>query len=422
MSTKLQRHKLSSLIDVKRGQSISGEYYASEGEHIRLTLANFDYVNGGFKVDTQKDDLYYTGPIKPECLLKKDDIITPLTEQALGLLGSTARIPESDKYVQSGDIALVTCKEGLIDPDFCYYLLPSKQVKKQLAAGSQQTKIRHTSPDAIKACVVDIPDFEQQKKIGKFLSLLDRKISLNRAINANLQSLAKQIYDYWFVQFDFPDENGCPYKSSGGKMVWNEKLKREIPAGWEASNILKVAEILSGGTPSKKVGNYWEGGTIPFFGPTDVNGNVFQIETEYHITEDGLHHCASSLYEEGVIIITARGSIGKLVVVGKPMAMNQSCYAFRSKKGEYEYLYFLTIQLIEWLKAKGSGSVFKSIVTSDIENSTLCIANDLIVTKFSEIIRPIFKMLKSNTLEISFLTEQRNELLPLLMNGQVTIE
>ena len=75
MSTKLQRHKLSSLIDVKRGQSISGEYYASEGEHVRLTLANFDYVNGGFKVDTQKDDLFYTGPVKPECLLKKDDII-----------------------------------------------------------------------------------------------------------------------------------------------------------------------------------------------------------------------------------------------------------------------------------------------------------------------------------------------------------
>lgn len=241
MSTKLQRHKLSSLIEVKRGQSISGEYYASEGVHIRLTLANFDYINGGFKVDSQKDDLFYTGPIKPECLLKEGDIITPLTEQALGLLGSTARIPESGKYVQSGDIALVTCKEGLLDPNFCYYLLPSKQVKKQLAAGSQQTKIRHTSPDAIKACVVDIPDFEQQKKIGKYLSLLDRKISLNRAINKNLEALAKQIYDYWFVQFDFPDENGRPYKSSGGKMVWNEKLKREIPIDWE---VVKLSDYL----------------------------------------------------------------------------------------------------------------------------------------------------------------------------------
>lgn len=186
-------------------------------------------------------------------------------------------------------------------------------------------------------------------------------------INQNLEAMAKQLYDYWFVQFDFPDKNGKPYKSSGGKMVWNEKLKREIPEGWFASNICNIADILSGGTPSKAVAEYWENGEIPFFGPTDCNGNVFQLETADHITQEGLNHCSSSLFEEGTIIITARGSIGKLVVVGTPMAMNQSCYALQSKKREYEYLYFLTIQLIECLKAKGSGSVFKSIIASDIE-------------------------------------------------------
>lgn len=233
--------------------------------------------------------------------------------------------------------------------------------------------------------------------------------------------MARQLYDYWFVQFDFPDENGKPYKSSGGKMVWNEKLKREIPKGWYVSNICKVAEILSGGTPSKGISEYWDKGTIPFFGPTDCNGNIFQLQTKDHITEDGLKHCASSLYEDGVIFITARGSIGKLVIVGTPMAMNQSCYALRSKTGEYEYLFFLTLQLIEWLKAKGNGSVFKSIISSDIEESTLCLGKESIIALYCKNVKPVFDKIKVNYQEIISLTKQRDELLPLLMNGQATV-
>lgn len=233
--------------------------------------------------------------------------------------------------------------------------------------------------------------------------------------------MAKQFYDYWFVQFDFPNEDGKPYKSSGGKMVWNDKLKREIPEGWYADNICKIANILSGGTPSKQVDSYWQNGNIPFFGPTDYAGSIFQIETAEYITEEGLNHCASSLFEEGIVIITARGSIGKLVIIGEPMAMNQSCYAFRSRKNEYEYLYFLTMQLIEHLKAKGSGSVFKSIITSDIEASNLSIADEGTISLFTEKVRPLMNAIRENTKQIRVLTKQRDELLPLLMNGQVSV-
>ena len=204
-------------------------------------------------------------------------------------------------------------------------------------------------------------------------------------------------------------------------MVWNEKLKRKIPESWYGENICQIADILSGGTPSKKEATYWEGGTIPFFGPTDYSGNIFQISTAEKITEDGLLHCSSSLFEEDTIIITARGSIGKLVIVGTPMAMNQSCYALKAKNDEYEYLYFLTCQLIEYLKTKGSGSVFKSIITSDIENSILCIGNKKIISLFCEKIKPIFSKIKENTVEIENLTKQRDELLPLLMNSQVSV-
>ena len=417
----MKKYKLGELIEVSRGASLKGDFYAASGKYIRLTCGNFDYRNNSFKENTSKDNLFYIGEFKAEFLLEKGDLITPLTEQAIGLLGSTAWIPESGKYIQSQDIAKIICKEELLDKKFAYYLISSNMVKQQLSAAAQQTKIRHTSPDKIKDCTVWLPSLEKQKQIGQLLFDLDRKIELNHAINHNLEAMAKQLYDYWFVQFDFPDENGKPYKSSSGKMIWNEKLKREIPERWFGENICRIADILSGGTPSKKEAIYWDNGTIPFFAPTDYSGNIFQISTEEQITEKGLVHCASSLFEKGVIIITARGSIGKLVVVGTPMAMNQSCYALQSKTEEFEYLYFLTRQLIESLKAKGSGSVFKSIIASDIENSWLCIGSNEVVSVFCNKVKPIFESIKEKTLEIAVLTKQRDELLPLLMNGQIKV-
>ena len=306
------------------------------------------------------------------------------------------------------------------NPKYLYYLLKNLHLDNTFEKGS--SVIPSLDRNLVHSLVVPFhKDINDQRKIVTVLSAIDRKIELNRQINDNLEAMAKQLYDYWFVQFDFPNEEGKPYKSSGGAMVWNEKLKREIPEGWYAENICKIANILSGGTPSKAVDEYWNNGTIPFFGPTDCNGSVFQIKTADHITQKGLEHCASSLFEEGIVIITARGSIGKLVIVGTPMAMNQSCYALQSKEGEYEYLYFLTTQLIDCLKAKGSGSVFKSIIASDIEHSTLCIATENVVSDFCKKVKPLFEKLKANTIEIAELTKQRDELLPLLMNGQASV-
>ena len=233
--------------------------------------------------------------------------------------------------------------------------------------------------------------------------------------------MARQLYDYWFVQFDFPDASGRPYKSSGGKMVWNDKLKREIPTGWKEGSILSICNIKVGGTPSKTVPSFWNNGTIPFFGPTDVSENIYQLDTIDHITDLGLKHCASSLFGIGTIILTARGSIGKLIIVGEPMAMNQSCYALIPANNNTPYLYYLSKELIEWLKAKGSGSVFKSFNAQDVEYSTLCIAPNDIIERYCMTVSEIFAKVKENAHIIRVLTQQRDELLPLLMNGQVSV-
>lgn len=245
----MKKYKLGELMKVTRGMSLGGEFYSTQGELMRLTLGNFDYKNNCFKDDKSKDNLFFTGTVKPEFILKKGDIITPLTEQAIGLLGSTARIPCSGKYIQSQDVALIKCNENL-NPDFAFYLIPSKFVRNQLSAAAQQTKIRHTSPDKIKNCTVWIPEYSAQEKIA-----------LNRRINAKLEQMAKRLYDYWFVQFDFPNSDGKPYKSSGGKMVYNAELKIEIPAGWEVKSFSDFFELGNG-----KNYRHLQSGKIPVYG------------------------------------------------------------------------------------------------------------------------------------------------------------
>lgn len=182
----MKKYKLGELAEVTRGMSLSGEYYSVKGNYIRLTLGNFDIQNGGFKENKSKNDLYFVGPIKNDYILHKGDIITPLTEQTPGLLGSTAFVPESGKYIQSQDVALIRCKKDKLYPKYCYYLVSSHMVRKQLGAAAQQTKIRHTSPDRIMDCIVWIPEYQEQVKIADLLYNIEQKISINRAINHNL--------------------------------------------------------------------------------------------------------------------------------------------------------------------------------------------------------------------------------------------
>ena len=317
-------------------------------------------------------------------------------------------------------ICAIMPNQDILLPRFLKYKLDTMyNYLVGLSTGSARDNL---SQDGIKALELCIPPLSEQKKIASVLSALDDKIALNKKMNQKLEAMAKRLYDYWFVQYDFPDKNGHPYKTTGGPMTYNPTLKREIPAGWEVSNICPLMEILPGGTPSKAKPEYWNG-EIPFFGPTDYCGDVFQLSTEEHITENGLNNCASALYPPKTIFITARGSVGKLIVCGKPMAMNQSCYALKPFDLEkYEYLFYLTKQLIEQLKKKGSGSVFKSINTLDIEQSFLSIAPNEIIDLYCKKVKSIFERIKSNTVEIAKLTALRDKLLPLLMNGQVTIK
>lgn len=412
----MKKYKLGELIEVTRGASLCGYFYAASGKYIRLTCGNFDYRNNCFKENTSKDNLFYTGELKEEFLLKKGDLITPLTEQAIGLLGSTAWIPESGKYIQSQDIAKITCKEELLDKRFAYYLISSDMVKRQLSAAAQQTKIRHTSPDKIKDCTVWLPPLPEQKKIGQLLSDIDRKIALNRAINHNLEAMAKQLYDYWFVQFDFPDANGRPYKSSGGKMVWNEKLKREIPEGWKVLPLFEAISVQYGfpfateqfteeitNVPVVRIRDILEGTTSAY--------SLEDTDEKYRLNE-------------GDVLVGMDGNFHINFWHNNEAYLNQRCVRLRP----YGDSDISSIQILHgispYIKAKeqsAKGSTVGHLSDKDMKGLYLIQSINTMNFNSRKTLDVLLSLIIRDKKEILSLIKLRDSLLPLLMNGQVNV-
>lgn len=429
----MKKCKLGDILDVRRGTSLSGKFYSEEGEKIRLTLGNFNYPNGGFKENTSKSDIYFIGEVKPEFVLNKGDIITPLTEQVSGLLGETARIPEDNLYIQSGDIGLIIPNERFLNKEFAYYLVSSSLVKKQLDVSSQQTKIRHTSPEKIKDCEVPLPDMDDQIKIGILLDNINLKIENNNKINAELEAMAKTIYDYWFLQFEFPNEEGKPYKSSGGKMVWNEELKREIPEGWEVGYFKDVInELECGNRPKGGIIDSIDDG-IPSIGAENIISiGKYDFSSEKYIPQEYFNSLKKGIVKSNDVLIYKDGagvgnvSMAKNNFPHEKCAVNSHVFIVRSKDNNlYQNYIYLTLEK-DYIKKILVNLAMKAaqpgLNQSNIESIPIIIPTKNIIKEFNKSIDIVFNRIFLNANESKELASLRDFLLPLLMNGQISFK
>ncbi|MBD2795766.1 restriction endonuclease subunit S [Xenorhabdus sp. 18] len=374
-------------------------------------------LNGAYVYNTERtlSDSGYKSAGKSAKMFAKDTI-------AISKSGTIGAIGILKKEMCGNRAVINIAVDGKkADLKYVFYTLKYKKAELVSKAGGSIQKNLYVS--ALETLPLNHSLLKEQVKISSVLSAIDAKIELNNRINTELETMAKTLYDYWFVQFDFPDANGKPYKTSGGKMAYNPVLKREIPEGWIGSNILTVADLLGGGTPTKNKPEYWNG-SIPFFTPTDSDKRVFTLATEHYITKAGLKNSSTRLFDKNTVFITARGSVGRLALNAVPMAMNQSCYALRVKEGiSYVFLFYLTKELIYHLKVKASGSVFNSIVSNDIEYTNLAIPQDInLIEEFAEKVEPIFETIELLMRENQQLSSLRDWLLPMLMNGQVTVK
>ena len=311
--------------------------------------------------------------------------------------------------------ALVKPNNSILSGKYLNAFLHSGYIKKYFELNATGSGMRYTlSIDTLNNTPILAPSVKIQERIGHIFSDIDRKICLNRQINDNLEAMAKLLYDYWFVQFDFPNEDGKPYKSSGGAMVWNEKLKREIPQGWSNGILSDVANIIMGQSPDGSSYNEVGEGSIFYQGSTDF-GLRFPAIRQYTTSPNRYAN-------KGDILMSVRAPVGALNIANNDCCIGRGLSALSSKIGSMTHLYYLMNDFrLKFEGMNSAGTTFGSITKDELFNLPVVIPSKYVISEFEKVCKPIFDKQMIIGEEINALTKQRDELLPLLMNGQASI-
>ena len=279
------------------------------------------------------------------------------------------------------------------------------------------------SVSTLSKITIKLPDLAIQEQCFNVLNLIDKKIQINNQINQELEAMAKTLYDYWFVQFDFPDQNGNPYKSSGGKMVYNQALKREIPEGWGVETLRDFeSKIITGKTPSRANSDNF-GGEIPFITIGDIRGNTFIYSTSESLTDLGASVQQNKYLPEGSLCVSCIATVGEIGFTTEWSHTNQqiNSIVFEDKTHRY-YLYFALKNYFENAKASAkTGNTFANMNKEDFSGIRIILPSKEIKNYFHEISEPYFAQIKCLQGQNQELTQLRDWLLPMLMNGQVKV-
>ncbi len=313
------------------------------------------------------------------------------------------RIAPAKCFLTNLSIAL-DLKEEIVDIDFLYFYL-NQQGLRYLDSGAAQSQITISN---LQKHIVFLPDLPIQQKIASILSTYDNLIENNTKRIKLLEQMAENLYKEWFVRFRFPGHENTP-------------MENGLPKGWKKVVASSIIDVMSGGTPKTEYEEFY-GGTIPFYTPKDAGDSIFVYRTITNITDEGLAHCNSQLYPKGALMITARGTVGKLSILGVPMAMNQSCFALQLKtKDNPYYLYYTMKEEVARLKKMANGGVFDTIVVKTFDHIKVLFPSDKMLVLFSNAVSPILDQIKALTQQNANLTRQRDLLLPRLMSGKLEV-
>lgn len=397
------------------GSQLHEKDYVEEGtpivtvEHlgdIGFTTQNLPYVS---EEDTKRLSKF---------ILREGDIVF----SRVGSIDRSVYVKkEQDGWLFSGRCLRVRCDKSKVNPRFLsyYFKLPEfKKMMLNISVGATMPSLNTKLMDAIPLNLVEL---ETQNKIATFLDMIDGKIENNNKVNAELETMAKTIYDYWFLQFEFPNEQGKPYKSSGGKMVWNEELKREIPEGWEVLGVGDLGTLSNGINYDKNVqGNK----KYKIVNVRDIsNANIFlNANTMSNIKLDS-NMADKYLLKNNDILIARSGIPGAVRVLDVEDLDTIYCgfiICFSVNSSLYKQYLLYTLQLYENTSATNSGGTVMQNVSQDtLKSLRFFVPNEKIIELFNKEILPIWDLVKKNNKENHEMISFRDFLLPLLMNGQV---
>ena len=333
----------------------------------------------------------------------------------VGAYCGSIHVEDNSCWVSDNAIAGVP-KEGQ-DLTYLYYVLKSLNLNsKQI--GSSQPLITQSM---LKDMVVDIEiDIEKQKKIANSISIIDQKIQINNQINQELEAMAKTLYDYWFMQFDFPDQNGKPYKSSGGKMIYHPELKREIPEGWGVTKLNEVVDLISGYPFSSN--DYVTSGKYKLYTIKNVQDGytVDKVDNYLDFLPSNMSH--ECQLRRGDLIMSLTGNVGRVgMVYEDDVLLNQRVLKLNPINKTHKsfiYSFFRSDVTKAHLENMSTGTSQKNLSPIDIGNMMIPFPSESLLSKFLDNLN----MLENNLVENQQLTKLRDWLLPMLMNGQVKVE
>lgn len=418
--------EMSSLIDEISmgpfGSDIKVEYFVDKGFPVLngSNLSSIKLVENDLKFVTIEKAL----SLKKAIASRGDIVITHR-----GTLGQISFIHQKSRfseYLISQSQFRLRLKKDLADPEYIVYYFHSAEGQKRLLANKNYVGVPALAQATtnFRKVAIPLPELWEQKVIAKVLSTLDDKIELNNKICSELESLAQDLYHFWFTQFDFPDEDGKPYRSSGGKMVWNDELGREIPEGWRFMPLTAIGEIAGGATPSRKNSEFYQENGIPWITPKDMSetNEKYILRGKTNISELGLRCSSAKLLPTGTVLLTSRAPIGYLGIANNPLSTNQGFKSIVPKK-EYgsEFVYFLLKDMVPSLRTMGAKSTFQEVSKTVLEGTKVLVPDAIIVSLFKEAVAPYSDMRRSCEAETRELAKLRDFLLPLLMNGQVSV-
>lgn len=340
---------------------------------------------------------------------------------------------EVDQAVLSS-IGILRPNLDKVIPHYLKYYLQSNSVKKTVAkkyvSGSALPRIILKNFGEIDIVYKDLPT---QEKIASVLSALDNKIELNNKINNELEAMAKTLYNYWFVQFDFPNAEGKPYKSSGGKMVYDEVLKREIPKGWEVKSLESCIDAIidyRGKTPKKLECDWSENDSdiIALSAKHVKNGKLVNLKDANRVDEDLFNVWMKEKLREGDILMTSEAPCGEFFyLVGKTKyCLSQRLFAIRGNSEiiKHSLLYYELSCGVGYSQILGkvSGSTVFGIRQDELRTVNVHVPPSSIQESFHDFVEPNYKKIRNNDYQNQELASLRDWLLPMLMNGQVTVK
>jgi type I restriction enzyme S subunit len=404
------------------GSNITKDNFVPQGVPVIRgnNLTTYRFLDSDFAfVSDEKADELVSSNVKP------NDIV--ITHR--GTLGQVGIIPEKSKYpryVVSQSGMKLTCDREQVDPNFVFYWLKSPKGQQELLKNTSQTGVPAIAQplSSLRKILLPKPSIREQHAIAKILYDLDSKIELNQQMNKTIEAIGKITFKQWFVNFEFPNEEGRPYKSSGGQTVYDEELEEKIPTGWEVRAINDIVTVRGGSTPSTENVEYWDGGQISWCTPKDLSrlDSPILLDTERKITEKGVATISSGLLPVGTVLLSSRAPIGYLAISEIPVAINQGFIAIVCDKAISKYfMLFWLQQNMDTIESRAHGTTFQEINKANFRSIRILVPAEDVLRKFDELVHPLFRTAVENEKGRVILSQMRDLLLPRLMSGKIRV-